>query len=98
MESPKIKVEDAPKKSLARANAVYAKGKAVKKISMEDMKRRRKNKRKESYASYIFKVCPDQSIVHLFVELIPIVILGAEASTSRVRHLGQGYGHHEFLD
>ena len=73
------------------AKAAVKSGKATKTVAKGD-KKKRKGKRKESYAIYIYKVnrC---LIVCLFIISRP----GAEAGAPRHRRLLQGHVHHELV-
>ena len=74
------------------AKAAVKSGKATKTVAKGD-KKKRKGKRKESYAIYIYKVnrCRRVGLVCILSRA------GAEAGAPRHRCLLQGHVHHELL-
>ena len=67
-------------------------GKATKAVPKGD-KKKRKGKRKESYAIYIYKVRSRRFRMYALLSLVA----GAEASSPRHWRVFQGHEHHEFL-
>ena len=67
-------------------------GKAAKAVPKGD-KKKRKGKRKESYAIYIYKVINRRFCLYALF----ILVAGAEASSPRHWRVFQGHEHHELL-
>ena len=67
-------------------------GKAAKAVPKGD-KKKRKGKRKESYAIYIYKVSSRRFRMYALLTLVA----GAEAGSPRHWRVFQGYEHHELL-